>query len=48
MSKQAETQGRILRRKVTTKINVMHSDMQKKLGVLSFVGAKRVLVGNLK
>lgn len=45
MSKQAETQGRILRRKLTTKTNVRHSDKQKKLGVLSSVGANRLLVG---
>lgn len=35
----------MLRRKVTTKTNVMHSDMHKILGVLSFVDVNRVLVG---
>jgi len=35
----------MLRRNVTTKRNVMHSDMHKILGVLSFVDVKRVLVG---
>jgi hypothetical protein len=44
MSKQAKTQGIILRRKVTTKTNVMYSYMHKQLGVLSFVDVNRVLV----
>jgi len=35
----------MLRRKVTTKTNVMHSDMHKILGVLSFVDVNRVLMG---
>ena len=38
----------MLRRKVTTKINVMYSDMHKILGVLSFVDVNRVLVGKPK
>jgi len=38
----------MLRRKVPTKTNVMHSDMHKILGVLSFVEVNRVLVGKLE
>lgn len=38
----------MLRRKVTTKTNVMHSYMHKILGVLSFVEVSRVLVGKLE
>jgi hypothetical protein len=44
MSKQAKTQGIMLRRKVTTKTNVTHSDMHKQLGVLRFDDVDRVLV----